>query len=462
LTIDRAEKSYSVHVLRPYQAEAGAAIFDSIQNHLGRTITIEIARQGGKNELSAVLEMTLLTTRIQSGGTLIKASPTFKPQTIISIDRLKRKLDDFGFAGNWKSEMGYIISLGAARAVFLSADDNSNVVGHTADILLEIDEAQDVDQQKYSKEFRPMGAATNCTTVLYGTTWDDTTLLEQTKQANLELERYDGIRRHFAYDWQIVANCNKDYLAFALSERDRLGENHPLFRTQYALQTITSGGRLLAPGQLAQVLGRHSREHHPPTAAGTYIAAIDVAGEEPTDTINPQPSRDATVISIARLTTHNNQPHLDVVDLYSWTGRKHHELYPQMIDILKNVWRCRRIVVDATGIGEPIASFLEKSLGSRVRPFKFTQQSKSELGFNLLAAINSGRLKMFQGDGSTDYQQAMDQLEKARAHYRANQTMNFYVDPTDGHDDTLMSIALAVEATRDYTPKQAKGGIRHG
>ena len=47
-----------------------------------------------------------------------------------------------------------------------------------------------------------MAASTGATTVLYGTAWDDRTLLERTKQANLEAERRDGVRRHFEYDWQ--------------------------------------------------------------------------------------------------------------------------------------------------------------------------------------------------------------------------------------------------------------------
>jgi len=445
--------------LRPYQQEVARAVLASVQERRGQTLSVEIARQGGKNELSAMLEMTLLTMYLGRGGTLIKASPTFKPQTLISMQRLKDRLNDYGFAGVWRSEMGYVVSLGAARAVFLSADGSSNVVGHTADILLEMDEAQDIAREKYSKEFRPMGAATNCTTVLYGTTWDDTTLLEEVKQSNLELERKDGVKRHFRYDWRQVAQHNPDYLGYVLGERDRLGEDHPLFRTQYALLPVQGGGRLLGLVQLAQLRGRHPRSHTP-TPGRSYVAGIDLAGEETSDRLSPHPSRDATAIAIAEVSAQDGQPHLDVVELYAWTGRKHHEVYPQMVDILKNVWGCRRVMVDATGIGEPVASFLGKALGNRVRPFKFTQQSKSELGFNLLAAVNSGRLKLFAGDGSPEYQEVMRQLEKARADYRPNQTMNFYVDPAEGHDDLLMALALAVEATRDYAPKVAKGGAR--
>src|SRR4030042_5748880 len=191
-------------MLRPYQQEVARAVLQSIQGNKGLTFSVEIARQGGKNELSAHLEVLLLTMYMAVGGNAIKCSPTFKPQTIISMHRLKERLNDFGFAGLWHTEAGYMVQLGNAYQVFLSAEESSSVVGHTADILLEIDESQDVSKDKYTKEFRPMGSAHNITTVHYGTTWDTSTLLEEIKHTNLELEKKDGIRRHFRYDGQEV------------------------------------------------------------------------------------------------------------------------------------------------------------------------------------------------------------------------------------------------------------------
>ena len=128
-----------------------------------------------------------------------------------------------------------------------------------------------------------------------------------------------------------------------------------------------------------------------------------------------------------------------------------------MVDILKNMWHCSRIVTDATGIGEPVTSFLRKSLGSKVIPFKFTQKTKSDAGFDLLAAINSGRLKLYKQDGSGDYKELMFELEKAKSVYRPNQTLNFFVDPGDGHDDYLMSLALVIQAANKCMPRKAKG-----
>ncbi|MBM4447558.1 MAG: hypothetical protein FJ023_09510 [Chloroflexi bacterium] len=451
--------------LRPYQAEVAKAIIESIQSNLGLTFSVEIARQGGKNELSAHLEVLLMTMFMAAGGSAIKCSPTFKPQTIISMSRLKERLDDFGFGGIWFTEAGYMIRLGNARQIFLSADESSSVVGHTADILLEIDESQDVAKDKYTKEFRPMASASNATTVHYGTTWDDNTLLEEVKQTNLEMENKDGIKRHFRYDWQEIAKYNPSYKDFVESERGRLGEDHPLFRTQYALLPIRGGGGFLTSQQIAQLQGNHSRISQPEECR-TYIAGIDFAGESEQleDEILTRLGRDATVITIAEVVSEATdmvvkELIMHVVEHYSWVGKKHSELYPQMVDVLKKVWHCSRIVTDATGVGEPITSFLRKSLGSKVIPFKFTQKTKSEAGFDLLAAINSGRLKLYRQDGSEDYQELMFELQKAKSIYRPNQTLNFFVYPGDGHDDYLMSLALVVQAANRCVPRKAIGRL---
>jgi len=239
------------------------AILDSVFGRKGLTFSVEIARQGGKNELSAQLELLLLTLFMAEPQNLVKCSPTFKPQTVISMVRLKDRLNDAGFGGIWAAELGYIIRLGNARAIFLSADESANVVGNTAHILLEIDESQDVSKEKYTKEFKPMGATTNVTTIHYGTTWDDSTLLEEVKQTNNELERRDGVRRHFRYDWEEVARYNPDYLAYVEGERERLGENHPLCLTQYCLLPIRGGGGFVSAQQRAQLRGEHKRRHHP-------------------------------------------------------------------------------------------------------------------------------------------------------------------------------------------------------
>ncbi len=54
-----ASEPPSINRLRPYQRQVALAILDSVFGRKGFTFSVEIARQGGKNELSAQLELLL-------------------------------------------------------------------------------------------------------------------------------------------------------------------------------------------------------------------------------------------------------------------------------------------------------------------------------------------------------------------------------------------------------------------
>ncbi len=460
----QAERGPWKQQLRPYQIEAGRAILESVLDRQGRSISVEIARQGGKNELSAQIEALLLSVHLEQQIDAVKCAPTFEPQGRISLRRLWSRLVEAGLAPISSVEAGHAIRVGRARLLFMSAEPGANVVGHSAQLLLEVDEAQDVSEEKFDRDFRPMAATTNATTVYYGTAWDDRTLLERAKQRHLELERSDGVRRHFEYDWQTIACYNPAYGRYVESERERLGEQHPLFLTQYCLKPISGGGRLFSPGQLAQLEGGHARQRAPQSGE-TYVAGLDLAGGASEDNTTER-NQDATVLTIARASYPNStamvqEPRLEVVEHYVWTGEPHDKLLPRLADLLREVWQVRRLAVDSTGLGETIARLLTTVLGSHVvAAVRFTQESKSRLGYGLLAATNGGRLKLYAGDGSIESRHCRSELEEARATYRANRTMSFFVDPADGHDDYLMSLALLVEAGSDAAPRTSRVRIR--
>src|SRR5690606_31671845 len=183
------------------------------------------------------------------GGTAIKAAPTLD-QARISLDRLRVRAQDAGIGGLVESSGG-TLRMGRARARFLSAEPGANVVGHTADLLLEVDEAQDVEVDKFDRDFRPMAASTNAPVVYYGTPWGPRSLLEQAKAVHRAAERFGGPRRHFRVEWEQVAEAVPAYRAYVEAERERLGERHPLFRTQYLLEVVNEADRLFDPATLA-------------------------------------------------------------------------------------------------------------------------------------------------------------------------------------------------------------------
>ena len=440
--------------LRGYQREVAAAVLGSVLQRRGLTFSVEIARQGGKNELSSRIERHLLVRYWDLDVTSVKAAPTFRPQALISMRRLASRLREAGLGAWTAQEGGNCIRLGRARQLFLSAEPNSNVVGHTADLLLEVDEAQDVDVDKFDKELRPMAAASGATTVFYGTAWDDNGLLERARQAHLAAERRDGIRRHFEYDWQVVAAESAAYGRFVEAERERLGADHPLFLTQYCLRPLPGAGRLLGPNQLTLLRGAHAALDRP-VAGETYVAGLDVAGEA---TEGGGEAHDATVLTIARVVMPeepSGEATIEVVRHYAWTGAPHAALHRSLVALLSE-WRVAKVVVDATGIGEPVAAFLAKALGSRVEALKLTAESKSRLGYGLLMAANAGRLRLYAG-AAPGLRQCWRQLEACRARYRADRKLNFFVDGRDGHDDYVISLALTVAAAGGSTVRRARG-----
>jgi hypothetical protein len=465
--------------LRPYQRAVLRAVMRSVRERAGRTFSVMIARQGGKNELSAQLELTLLWAHLRRDVDAVKCAPTFMPQARLSMRRLWSRLHGAGLGPLAASEAGYIIRLGNARQVFLSAEPGANVAGHTCHTLLEVDEAQDVEVDTFDKNFRPMAATTNATTVYYGTAWTETDLLAQVRERHLELERRDGIRRHFAFDWQEVARFNPAYARFVAAERERLGEDHPLFQTQYCLRPLAGGGRLFTPAQLALLEGAHDRAHGPTRAPALlgYVAGLDVGGEtfgnaeRGVQIAESRGGPDRTVLTIARVIAPSSEPDsalrtphsaIEVVEHSSWQGAPHAELAGTLARLLRDVWRVRRLVVDATGLGEGLAgslAALRPGLPGEVVRLRLTEALKSRLGYGLLAAVNGGRLTLYRSDGSLDARTVREECARARASYRPNRTLRFAVDPADGHDDYLLSLALAVEAATGLVPRSARGRI---
>ncbi|MBV9709989.1 MAG: hypothetical protein JO011_03610 [Ktedonobacteraceae bacterium] len=452
--------------LYPYQAEAASAILTSIAEGRGRIFTVMMARQSGKNQLSAVLEAFLLFHL--SEGTIVKAAPTYSPQITNSRLRLLTLLDAPDVRERVWHAHGNVLGLASEndpalvrahagpRVMFFSAGDESNVVGATADILLEIDEAQDVAPDKFDRDFRPMAATANTTTVLYGTAWSDTTLLAYQRAANLEHEQRTGERLHFEYDWRTLAAINSAYRIFVEQEIARLGRDHLAVQTQYLLKPISGAGYFLTTLQQTLLQGKHAWEELPRDDE-IYIASMDVAGEQrmsPTLSLMTQPEqgrtrRDSTVITIGRISYNElNLPVIDVVHHEWWTGRPYIEQYAATLSLMEQ-WSIRTLMIDATGLGGCLASLLITRLGEqRVRPFTFSRPGKSHLAYQLLAQVNSGRLKLYAPEGAprSTYEECWKQMRKARYRLPEPDTLDFYVDPSDGHDDFLSSLALLVEA----------------
>jgi hypothetical protein len=146
-------------------------------------------------------------------------------------------------------------------------------------------------------------------------------------------------------------------------------------------------------------------------------------------------------------------PRYEVVNRYWWTGRQHSTLYAAIVD-LAEFWQAACVVVDATGVGAGLASFLVQRLGSYrdhppgpVIPIHFTLASKSDLGWHFLSLVETGRYKEYADDGAPDTRQFWREVEECEFEVLPGpgQRMRWGVRDPAVHDDMLISAALVAE-----------------
>jgi hypothetical protein len=459
-SVERFSRAVLGRPLRAYQLEVARAIHASVRSRKGLTIAVMMARQAGKNETSAHVEALLLNAYRRLGGFIVKAAPTFRPQAITSLIRLQSLLEDsplgrrLGGLPGYEAperEEGYILRLGRARAAFMSGGPGASVVGATANILLEGDEAQDLDADVWNRAFRPMAASTNATTVLWGTAWTSRTLLATSIRKLRDLEARDGLRRVFVVPWERVAGEVPAYGAYVRGEIARLGRDHPLIRTQYCLEEIDAESGMFPPAVQRLMQGTHERRRDPaPNAA--YALLVDVGGGAEDASLALSSSLpdvgmhcDATALTVVETSWPINAtlPHYRVVDRVVWTGAQQDILHGA-IARLADIWGARRVIVDATGLGAPLAQALQRTLGGRVRPYVFTAATKSALGWGFLGLCQAGRWQDYAEDGGPE--RAQFWREVAAARYEVvdgpSRLMRWGVPDPAVHDDLLVSASL--------------------
>jgi hypothetical protein len=466
--------------LRPYQVEVAREIVGSIERGEGRQFAVAFARQSGKDEMLAQIEAYLMDKHKAGGGSILVVNPTFKPQGQIARRRLIDRLAALD-SGKVMGASGYSVGLGMATCGFLSAAPAAQARGETASLLMACNEAQDVTPGRWDAVFDPMGAASHVTQVFSGTVWTSRTLLARQMAFLAEQERKDGKRRVFKVTWEEVAKSVPAYGEHVRARIAQFGRDHPFIRTEYFLEEMDDESRLFGAARRAQMRGYHPRQRSA-TPGKVYALLVDVAGADESAEFGMRSaesyagmqdtapytwrSRDATALTVVEVDLDGLndplvlRPRYRVVDRRSWTGESHANLHGIIVDLARNVWAARYVVVDATGVGAGLAGFLQQALPRQVVSFTFSAQTKSKLGWDFLALVEGGRYKEYVDDGAPETGQFWAQVEACRAQVSdgPGRLLRWGVEHRATHDDLLVSAALcAVLDGKDWMPRVARG-----
>lgn len=471
-----------------YQLEVADAILYSCLNFLGWYFVVMISRQAGKNEISAFLQHYLLLYGWYYGVKVsgVKFAPVHKPQVQASMDRLEGAPtpDSGGLAGclltrnTYRKSDGYKYHIGAPRDsnkwAFLSINPTANVASQTAYTLLEGDEAQDIDGDKWERDAQPMGGFNNATTVFWGVAWTREShiykAMNQAYEMEARLEKQIGYRPKLVYKVdadRVIAGGNENYRKAYESQVARLGENHIAIQTQYRLNFVDTIGRFFTSEHVARMRATTERMRVGPHPEDVYVFSLDTAGQEEEITTVDEDSigkakRDSTALIIGKLTAGGS---VVPVCLYTWTGAAHTKQREQILAIIRH-WRCIGGVADATGIGEPLAYWLVEQLPRlEIEAYKFKgtgDENKSKLGYLAYMYVNSDMVKI-PPRPANDPQQAelwdelTWQIENLIREAKKQQSINWYVPQNAKprfsghvpHDDLVTALFLLMRAAKN-------------
>lgn len=480
--------------LYPYQLAPLQAIIESVLGNHGREFLLVFPRQSGKNEAIAQLLVYLLNRFQRQEGQIVYAA--VGDALGRGLRRLEERLDNPLNQGRWQRQARPLRrSLGKAAVSFISSHPRAAARGETAHWLLVIDEAQDQHGPHIESVFTPMRAAHNATAVYLGTVRQTSDFLWSKKQELEQETAVDGLQRVFLVTPDQVTAANPAYGRFLAAQEQRYGRHHPIIAAEYYLEPINGTGQLFPPERQALMRGRHPRQRQPDPDA-TYVATIDVAGQDEaaTDPLASlsNPARDHTAATIfqmvngelsivngertlhnSQFTIHNSPLNYHAIDVFTDHGSRHFQDSPGRPNLATRLlaflqqWNVSHMVIDASGVGQGLADWLSAALGSQhVTAVNFGGRSqKAALGSAFLALVETGRFHYWTGDedrpgsdGWWFWQQVAACTYSLPANGRFERDLRWGVPatarlqtPTGSeliHDDRLLSAALVVEFDR--------------
>lgn len=468
----------SGHHFFPYQAQFAKRIIRSLLENDGEEISALFSRQSGKSETVSIiaggcavilpilanLPMFLEDKRLSpyKNGLLIGIFAPALHQAQISFTRLKGYMatdsaeaifsdPEINVVFDTNNGQNIVIRLAnlnvSSVITCMSASEGSNIEGKSY-MLIIVDEAQDVSNHKYLKSISPMGAFYNATKILIGTPTTQKGFffeaIERNKQDYLKGERK---RNHFEYNYEYVCKYNPNYMKYIAGEKRRLGADSDEFQMSYNLKWLFERGMFVNPTKfealgvknMGRILCDYSKDHVVGIDCGkkTDSTIVTVGAVDWDNPIIVEQSPDPNVPDFVIYDT-------TIVDWLELQGDNWDEQYYQVMSYLNN-FKVSKIVIDATGVGSPIADRLAANVGCEVVPYVFSSTAKSDLYKHYDMLIKQGRLHFPanpEAMESREYQRFINQHFDLQKSYSGQNMVCAHPDEKGAHDDYPDSSAL--------------------
>lgn len=260
-----------------------------------------------------------------------------------------------------------------------SASPRSSIEGKTLHLCL-IDECQDMDANVLEKSIFPMMAWTNGLPVMTGTVNDKISYYYQQIVRNKDMGLVLPADRqlHFQFDYKEVIKYNPRYAKHIETEKIKNGEDSLFFKMSYGLEWPHMKSNTFTP----QDLQRYSlvRERELKTyGTGRFVAGIDLASKRASTVVTVLEIEETQMLFSdgIREAVHS----VAICDWLELTGMPYQDQRDSINSFLAGYEGLEAVVVDTTGVGDPVMEQMESewNLNARLLPFIFSSSTKDKL-----------------------------------------------------------------------------------
>lgn len=469
--------------LYQYQEDIAYRIIYSVVALEGATLTMLLSRQSGKteclsfvvNSLSAILPaLAKIIPDLEQFQDGIKIG-LFAPQSDqvyttynrallrLSNDNAEMIMGDPDLQVFLEKPSRYQLSNGS-KMTGQVASKQSKIEGATFHLLL-CEEAQDLDTYIVQKSLEPMVSATNGTIVKCGTTGVQKNDFWYEIQHNRNKSRSikdERLHLHMEYNYKKIfadkrAQYAKDNKIFHLNyEKDvikkeaKWGRYSQAFKLSYALEWELESGMLVTDKDFLSICN-HKKGLGNFDENDIIIAGLDIGKDIA-----------STVLTFAKIVFDPNDeglpPKKEIIGWVELEGVDYDKQHYAITAALQE-YQVSNLFVDYTGVGKAVVDRLVPVVGEYVNitPYTFSTQSKSEMWFNLLQDISTGRLIVPANKATQsthEFQRFKEQVLNCQKYYNGSYIV---AEKSEGYlDDYVDSLGLMCLAVNFEIPDEVE------
>ena len=268
------------------------------------------------------------------------------------------------------------------------------------------------------------------------------------------------LRNHFEYDYKAIIAARKEqfekdgkkfhlnYEADIMRKKQRWGEESQAFKLAYALIWDLESGMLITDKDWEKIVNR-KKGFAEVTGKDYVVAGLDIAK-----------SPASTILTIAKVTYGEDiyeKPFKEIVAWVDLGGVGYETQHHMIVDFLIE-FGVQTLYADYTGVGKPVVERLMYACGEYVdiEPYTFSQQSKSDMWYNLLSEIQTRRLIIPANKrvrATPEFIKFEEQMKNCQKYFNGNYLV---CEKSDGYFDDyvdslgLMCMAANKEQTSEY------------